>query len=514
MSAGPRWRVETLLVVALFLVVGLIGAANHEMWRDELEIWLIARDSGSLPELLRNMSTEGHPALWYLTTWLVARVTRNPLGMQWLSVLIGAASVWIVYRHAPFPRLQRTLLCFGYFPLYEYTVISRNYGLEFLLLWACCAVYPRRWERPLALGTLLLLLSQTHLFGTVLAVGIVLLIAVEAVSGRGAREHLRRPAVLGGLGLALAGAGTAALHVALQASRLGSVHLGVYEPGYDLPWLGSVLATVARGFVPLPLPGDPGLWNSNLLDRLPHPAGALLGGLLGATLLACCVLWLRRRPVVLPSFLLVVGSMLVVFAVIWYGFARHHGQIFLAFVAFAWLSADLSPPRDEAAAGRGGSARRIASTVLTALLGIHVFAAGVLLVSDAARPFSNARAAARFIAAEIDGETLRVGSRDYAVQPVTAWIDGPFFYPESGVFGTFLHWGPERRLTSPEEALQAAETLHRREGRPVLLVLTLGPGELEPGQERSLPSGTRIRHVARFEGAMVASENYWLYLLR
>jgi hypothetical protein len=509
----PERTAVVAAVVLAFVAIAAVGVWNHEMWRDELEIWLIARDSGSLPELLRNMGTQGHPALWYLTIWLVARVTSNPLGMQCLSVLIGAASVWIVYRHAPFPRLQRTLLCFGYFSLYEYTVISRNYGLEFLLLWACCAFYPRRRERPLALGTLLLLLSQTHLFGTVLAVGILSLMVLEALSDRSAREALRRPAVLGGLGLALAGAVLAALHVALQASGIGSAHLGVYQPRYDLPWLGSCLATVARGFVPLPAPGDPGLWNSNLLDQLPHPAGALVGGLLGALLLALCVLVLRRRPALLAAFLVVVGSMLAVFAVIWYGFARHHGQIFMAFVAFAWLSADLSPPRDEAATGPGGRARRMASTGLTVLLGIHVFAAGVLLVSDAVRPFSNARAAARFIAAEIDGETLRVGSRDYAVQPVTAWIDGPFFYPESGVFGTFLHWGPERRLNSAQEALQAAETLHGQEGRPVLLVLTFGPGELEPGQERSLPSGTRIRHVARFEGAMVPSENYWLYLL-
>ena len=138
-------------------------------------------------------------------------------------------------------------------------------------------MFPRRRERPLALGILLLLQSQTHLFGTVLAVGILALIVLDAFSDPAAREQLRRPAVLGGLGLALSGALLAALHVAVQASGIGSAHLGVYQPAYDLAWLGSCLSTVARGFLPLPVPGDPGLWNSNLLDSLSPLAGGALG---------------------------------------------------------------------------------------------------------------------------------------------------------------------------------------------------------------------------------------------
>ena len=37
--------------LCLFVLLGLIGILHHEMWRDELEIWLLARDSGSMREL-------------------------------------------------------------------------------------------------------------------------------------------------------------------------------------------------------------------------------------------------------------------------------------------------------------------------------------------------------------------------------------------------------------------------------------------------------------------------------
>jgi hypothetical protein len=67
--------------LALFVALGLVGILHHEMWRDEAEIWLIARDSGSLRELFRNMHTEGHPALWYLLVYTVSRLSSNPISM-------------------------------------------------------------------------------------------------------------------------------------------------------------------------------------------------------------------------------------------------------------------------------------------------------------------------------------------------------------------------------------------------------------------------------------------------
>ena len=52
-----------------------------------------------------------------------------------------------------------------------------------------------------------------------------------------------------GLGLALAGIAASAGHVAWQASRIGSDHLGVYRPAYDAAWLAETLSTVTFGFL-------------------------------------------------------------------------------------------------------------------------------------------------------------------------------------------------------------------------------------------------------------------------
>ena len=45
----------------LFFLIGLPAILHHAMWRDELNVWLIVRDSQSLFELFHNIHYEGHP---------------------------------------------------------------------------------------------------------------------------------------------------------------------------------------------------------------------------------------------------------------------------------------------------------------------------------------------------------------------------------------------------------------------------------------------------------------------
>jgi hypothetical protein len=40
-----------LMVTAGFFVIALIGMLSHEMWRDEHQAWLVARDANSLPQV-------------------------------------------------------------------------------------------------------------------------------------------------------------------------------------------------------------------------------------------------------------------------------------------------------------------------------------------------------------------------------------------------------------------------------------------------------------------------------
>ncbi|MEH1854281.1 MAG: hypothetical protein V7L11_22000 [Nostoc sp.] len=48
-------------IILIFSSLGLIGILNHSMWRDELNPWLIVRDSESFGDLITNIHYEGHP---------------------------------------------------------------------------------------------------------------------------------------------------------------------------------------------------------------------------------------------------------------------------------------------------------------------------------------------------------------------------------------------------------------------------------------------------------------------
>jgi hypothetical protein len=64
--------------LSLYLVVVLVSVARHELWRDELQVWMVAKHSLSLPHLFVNKVYDAHPSLWYLTVYFVTRFTARP----------------------------------------------------------------------------------------------------------------------------------------------------------------------------------------------------------------------------------------------------------------------------------------------------------------------------------------------------------------------------------------------------------------------------------------------------
>ena len=59
-------------LLALYLLV------QHELWRDELQAWSIAKASTSPLDVIRNTQFEGRPPLWQLLLWPLTRLFDNP----------------------------------------------------------------------------------------------------------------------------------------------------------------------------------------------------------------------------------------------------------------------------------------------------------------------------------------------------------------------------------------------------------------------------------------------------
>ena len=106
-----------LLLVLAYFSLGLILLWRHEMWQDEWQAWLIARESPSLGALFQNLRYEGHPGLWYCGLFLVSRITSSPLGMQVLHLIIATCSVFVFLKYSPFTRTHKTPVYLRLLPL-------------------------------------------------------------------------------------------------------------------------------------------------------------------------------------------------------------------------------------------------------------------------------------------------------------------------------------------------------------------------------------------------------------
>lgn len=148
------------VLLATYLIFNGILLMGHELWRDEANVWLIARDMTPL-QLLREIKYQGHPCLWYLIAMPFAKIG---LPFQTLSVLsfivMGVAASVFVYK-APFHPLTKAVCLLSPMMSYYYPVVARNYCLIALILILLAYFYPRRNEKSVRYGLLLGLLVQT-----------------------------------------------------------------------------------------------------------------------------------------------------------------------------------------------------------------------------------------------------------------------------------------------------------------------------------------------------------------
>ena len=111
---------------AAFGLIVLFLIQSHEMWRDELQAWLLARDSISITELFQNLKYEGHPGLWHLLLYPLTRISTIPESMQILHVGIAMATVYMIIRYSPFKTFHKIIISTGYFFIFEYSVTLCN----------------------------------------------------------------------------------------------------------------------------------------------------------------------------------------------------------------------------------------------------------------------------------------------------------------------------------------------------------------------------------------------------
>ena len=496
MRSEWRWA---LALSAMFLFIAGPAAFRHEMWRDELQAWLVARDSHSLTELLGNLRYEGHPAAWYLLLAPLTRLFRSPAIMQLLHVLIATATILLLTRFAPFTRLQKVLLVLGYFFVFEYSVIARNYALGILLFFVACRLYAERKQRLTLLTAVLVLLAHTSVHALILTIafsGILFLELLSADSrGSSSPPHRRLAAAC----CVIVSAIVASVFQLIPPSDTG--YAVEWITGFDGKRIRDVAGIIPHVLLPIPEIDDDFWWSWMFESTMTWP----LTGVLSLLFVGWISLALLRRPAALLLFVTGTAGLLSFFYVKLLGDMNHHGFLFVLLLGALWIARNVrETPPWRGLAALNERAVRTMPALLSVLLVVQAAGGLVAIILGHRYVFSYGKRAATFIAEHRLDDLPIIADRDAQATSVIGYLDGrKVFFVRGMRAGSFVKWDSSRLGDMPDrEVIERSRQL-------------IPAGELLLVMNRSLATevaeSSNVEAVATFAGNAVTDEEFYLY---
>ncbi len=180
------------LIFAVYVIFNVVLLCFHAPWRDEANVWLMARDLSPL-QLLREIKYQGHPCLWYFLVMPFAKLGLPFRTIGIISTIVMTVAAGIYLWKGPQWIGIKALVVFSPIFTYFYPTIARNYCLIALILILLAWNYSERNEHPVRYGILLGLLVQADTIAIAPAGMIALVWFVENVYNRihtGSMKHL------------------------------------------------------------------------------------------------------------------------------------------------------------------------------------------------------------------------------------------------------------------------------------------------------------------------------------
>ena len=501
----------------LFLAVGAFTASHHEMWRDEIQAWLLARDSTSIFNLFANLKYEGHPGLWHLCLMPLTRITHSPVIMQMFHLLITGGTVYLFVRYAPFNWFQKLLFCFGYFVVYEYTIVARNYALGLLLITVFCVLFRERYKRFIWVGCVLFLLAHTSAHALIVAIAIGIVLFCEYVFGgrflRPLNQAFKAIEDKRSIWIGFALIGIGILTAVLQLNPPPDTGFAVgWHFNYDANRVNNIVKLISRAYLPIPKPVH-GFWGSNLLTT--YSVFQAIQILLCYFLILLGVLLFFRRPTVLLTYLISTFGLLTFFYIKYHGSIRHHGFLFLTFLMCCWIyrespAVNFSKAEQEETGSTVNRVLNVAGTaILTLLLICHAVGGVIAVCMEHRYVFSYGKLTAEYIKSQGMQGLPMIGNKDSAVSTVVGYLQEPrqIYYPRSSRFGSFIRWDKARTPSiSKRRIIEAAKTLSNEKSQDVLIILN---GSLSAKRIEQY----KLSFLVKFTGSTVRDEGFYLYLM-
>ena len=152
---------KALLITVVYFIVVLFCASFHEVWGDEAQVWMLAKNL-SIPELLHHLVNEGHPSLFYLIVMPFAKLTNNFIFQKLICLISSAGAIFLLWKYSKFNTLTKTIITISAPFIYYFPVIARSYSLVPFLVFSIAILYSKSKDHPYIYSILIVLLANTH----------------------------------------------------------------------------------------------------------------------------------------------------------------------------------------------------------------------------------------------------------------------------------------------------------------------------------------------------------------
>ncbi len=485
------------LLTALFFIVSFVGIINHEIWLDEAHHWLLARESSSLNELLYNTRYEGHPILWNILLFIITRFTHDVFWMQCFHVIISTATIFVFLKKAPFNIAFKILFIFGYFMLFEYTLLSRNYMLGVLFLFLALSYYKERKSKFFMLCLLLVIASNTHLIFFVISSGIMLLITIEHFK---AGKLFNKKNLLG---YSLFFIGIIVLTIQIIPPKDSSFfneinNLSVFKrslKGFISLWNGLICVPDFRTIH---------FWNTNIFVNLSKPLTAIFALLI---YLLPILLFHKKKNILFFVFITLIG-MQAFFFVTQRGNARSEGVVFLIFIIGLWIEQYYSS-NPLKITNRIKETEVLKKIIVYSILSIHFFSGTIAYAIDYKYPFTPAKRIANYIN---NHHPDKIIITDFWDAPTSSYKGHTIYSLCQQDYKSFCHWNVICKtdiLNSEERRLEVLNAFMKNK-KTSCIFITLKPITLLDFHDENL-NEFQIKFLTTFKESIIPNRDYTIY---
>lgn len=415
-DSKPRdwWSIGDGVLLLVYSGTVLWTIPYHEKWADEAQAWLIARDLSLKSIWFHELRYEGTPGLWHTILWVAQHVFHAPYdAISYIGACFAIGGAALLLFKAPFPRMVRWPMAFGYVFLYQYAVIARPYTMLALLAF-CAAIFFKDLQHPERITVVLVLLTMVSLHGAILAGCLGLVYLLEAVRSWGALDRSVRKRYA----------------ICVAALTLTFVFLvAILKPTPDVQEFATATgvsqqaAQLQANMVTIPVKLE-AVFSGAFLDfTLPSVVFAILVG-------AYCTL--RRNLLI---YLLPVGLLIVLYVII-HGYAHHQGTVTIAAIMALWIAW----PADQEQSTWTPVARRATQAMIALLLlfcAVQIWDSAVVIRHEYLYPYSGAGDAARFLKSD-HAENTRIFGFSYGIAGIQAYFDRNIF---ANTPTTYFHHG-------------------------------------------------------------------------